>query len=203
MFYITNFIKSDWFKLILALSILGTIVGLLWFANYEAEQEDKKYQAEKKLHPTAEKITIDNYELKEVDDFNHMKWRLQAKNAVMEPVTHDVVLTMVTVEYFDEGKVKMKVIAPHGVCNQITKEVKLKSNAKVPVVAEGEEGKSRLETKDLELTKKNQFKATGGVNINMSGVAKVSGEFATGMFGKSELQDVKIVGNTHSTIGTD
>jgi hypothetical protein len=200
MFY---FIRSDWFKLVLALSILGSIVGLLVFAQYTAKVEQDKYEKERKLHPTAEKITIDNYELKEVDDFNHMKWRLQAKTAVLEPVTKDVVLTMINVQYFDEGKVKMNVIAPQGICNQITHAVKLKCEPKINVVAEAEEGKSRLETKSLELTKKNQFIATGGVNINMSGVAKVSGDMATGVFGKSELQDVKIVGNTRSIIGTD
>jgi hypothetical protein len=198
-----HFLKSDWFKLVLALSILGSIVGLLVFAQYEAKEEDRKYAIERKLHPMAEKITIDNYELKEVDDFNHMKWRLQAKSAILEPVTKDVILTLVNVEYYDEGKVKMKVIAPKGVVNQNTHAVKLDCMPKINVVAEGEEGKSRLETKSLELTKKNQFIATGGVNINMSGVAKVSGETATGVFGKSELQDVKIVGNTHSIVGTD
>jgi LPS export ABC transporter protein LptC len=200
MFY---FVKSEWFKLVLALGILLGLVGLLFFAQYTAKDEEKKYAAERKLHPMAEKITIDNYELKEVDDFNHMKWRLQAKTAILEPVTKDVILTMINVEYFDEGKVKMKVIAPKGVVNQDTHVVKLNCMPKINVVAEAEEGKSRLETKSLELTKKNQFIATGGVNINMSGVAKVSGDYATGVFGKSELQDVKIIGNTHSIVGTD
>ncbi len=200
MFY---FLKSDWFKLVLALGILGSIVGLLFYAQYESKVEQEQYEKDRKLHPMAEKITIDNYELKEVDDFNHMKWRLHAKTAVLEPVSKDVVLTMINVEYFDEGKVKMTVIAPHGVCNQVTHVVKLKCGPNINVVAMAEEGKSRLETKDLELTKKNQFIATGGVNINMSGVAKVTGDKATGVFGKSELQDVKITGNTRSIIGND
>ncbi|MBS1992714.1 MAG: LPS export ABC transporter periplasmic protein LptC [Cyanobacteria bacterium SZAS LIN-2] len=200
MFY---FLKSDWFKLVLALAILGSIVGLLFYAQYQAKVEDAAYQKEIKLHPTAEKITIDNYELKEIDDNNQMRWRLQAKSAVLEPVTKDVVLTMINVEYFDAGAVKMKVLAPKGVANQLTHVVKLESLPKLSVVAEGQEGKSRLETKHLELTKKNQFIATGGVNINMSGVAKVSGDYATGVFGKSELQDVRIIGNTHAIIGSD
>jgi len=200
MFY---FLKSEWFKLVLALGILGSIVGLLFYAQYESKVEQAQYEKDKAAHPMAEKITIDNYELKEIDDFNHMKWRLQAKSAVIEPVTKDVNLTMINVEYFDEGKVKMKVMAPQGVCNQVSHEVKLRGGSNINVVAMAEEGKSRLETKDLELTKKNQFIATGGVNINMSGVAKVTGDRATGVFGKSELQDVKITGNTRSIIGTD
>ncbi len=198
-----SFFKSEWFKFVLAASILGSIVGLLFYARWEADKEEQDYALQRKLHPMAEKITIDNYELKEVDDNNHMKWRLQAKSAILEPVSKDVVLTLVNVEYFDEGKVKMKVIAPKGVVNQNTHLVKLDCMPKINVVAEGEEGKSRLETKSLELTKKNQFIATGGVNINMSGVAKVSGDRAEGVFGKSELQDVKISGNTHSIVGTD
>jgi len=200
MFY---FLKSEWFKFVLALGILASIVGLLFYAQYQAKVEQAAFDADKKLHPTAEKITIDNYELKEIDDNNQLKWRLQAKSAILEPVSHDVILTMINVEYFDAGAVKMKVLAPKGVANQDTKVVKLESLPKLSVVAEGQEGKSRLETKHLELTKKNQFIATGGVNINMAGVAKVSGDRAEGMFGKSELQDVKIVGNTHAIIGND
>ena len=57
-----------------------------------------------------------------------------------------------------------------------------------------------METSRLELTKKNGFKATGGVNIVWSGVAKVTGDYATGVFGKKELEDLKIIGNTHAII---
>jgi hypothetical protein len=53
----------------------------------------------------------------------------------------------------------------------------------------------------LELEKKNQFKATGGVNIAM-GVAKVTGNYATGRFGKKDLEDLKIIGNTHAIIAS-
>jgi len=200
MFY---FLKSEWFKFVLAIGILGGIVGLLFYAQHQAKVEEEAYQREIKLHPTAQKITIDNYELKEINDLNQLKWRLQAKSAVLEPVTKDVILTMINVEYFDGGAVKMKVLAPKGVANEVTHAVKLESLPKFSVVAEGQEGKSRLETKSLELTKKNQFIATGGVNINMAGVAKVSGDRAEGMFGKSELQDVKIIGNTHAIIGNE
>ncbi|MBU6451526.1 MAG: LPS export ABC transporter periplasmic protein LptC [Cyanobacteria bacterium REEB67] len=197
------FFRSEWFKFVLAAGILGGLVGLLWFADYTAKEETRKYNAELKAHPMAQKITFDDYELKEVDDNNTLRWKLKAKRGVLEPTTKDVILTMINIEYYSEGKVKMKVIAPEGVVNQLSRQVKLKCNPQVNVVAEGEEGKSRLETKSLELTKKNQFIATGGVNINMSGVAKVSGDYATGVFGKSELQDVKIIGHTHATIGSD
>jgi LPS export ABC transporter protein LptC len=201
MFYVI--VKSEWFKFVLAAGILGSIVGLLWFAQREANIETEKYNKEIKAHPMAQMITIDDYELREVDDFNNIKWKLQAHQGILEPNTKDVRLTMINVEYYDAGKVKMKVMAPKGVCNQITRLVYLDSDKKNKVVAEGEEGKSRLETTKLELRKNNQFMATGGVNINMSGVAKVSGDFASGVFGKSELQDVKIVGHTHATIGSD
>jgi hypothetical protein len=37
-----DFLKSDWFKLVLALSILGGIVGLLYYAQWSATIEEKR-----------------------------------------------------------------------------------------------------------------------------------------------------------------
>lgn len=194
------FFRSEWFKLVLALSILGGIVGLLYYAQYQAKIEEAEYEAQKKLHPTSDNVIIDNYELKEVDDSNKVRWLLAAKKGVMVPDTKDVNLTGVNMEYYDGDVVKMKVVAPIGVANEKTRKVSLKSDATQKVLAEGEAGKSRLETSQLELEKKNQFKATGGVNIVWAGVAKVTGNYATGRLGKADLEDLKIIGNTHAII---
>lgn len=194
------FFKSDLFKLFLALGILGSIVGLLYYAQYQAKVEEEAFEKEKKAHPMSNNVSIDNYELKEVDDSNKIRWILAAKRGIMEADTKDVNLTGVQMNYFDGDVVKMKVVAPVGVANDKTHKVLLNSDAKEKVVAEGEAGKSRLETSRLELEKKNQFKATGGVNIVWAGVAKVTGNYATGRLGKSDLEDLKIIGNTHAII---
>lgn len=99
-------------------------------------------------------VVIQNYELKEVDDSNKIKWILAAKKGIMEADTKDVNLTGVHMNYFDGDVVKMKVVAPVGVANDKTHKVLLNSDAKEKVVAEGEAGKSRLETSRLELEKK-------------------------------------------------
>jgi len=100
----------------------------------------------------------------------------------------------------DGPKVKMEVVAPMGKTNDKAQTVTLTATPQQKVIAKGEEGKSSLETQKLELNKKNQFTATGGVNIVMTGVAKVTGDRATGKFAKSELESLIIRGNTHSII---
>ncbi len=191
--------RSEYFKLFLALGILGTLAGLMFYAQYQADKEEKEYQANRAQNPTAERVSVDNYELKEVDDSNRLRWKLSAKSGIFEK-DKKIHLTDICMQYFDGEKVKMKVIAPTGLANETNRQVELTSSDKQKVVAEGEEGKSRLETSRLELTKKNGFKATGGVNIVWSGVAKVTGDYATGVFGKKELEDLKIIGNTHAII---
>lgn len=194
------FFKSEWFKLALALGIAGSIVGLLWYAQWQAKVETEEHEALVKAHPMTSNVTVDNYELKEVDENNHVKWQLTAKTGVMDSATRDVILTNVRVCYFDGEKIKMEVQAPTGKANDKTQIVKLSSSANEKVIAKGEEGKSLLETQVLELNKKNQFTATGGVNIVMAGVAKVTGNEATGNFAKSALEHLIIRGNTHSVI---
>lgn len=194
-----GFFKSEWFKLVLALSILGGIVGLLWYAQYQAKIEQDAYDREKKEHPTASQISLDKYELKEVDDQNRLRWKLTANSGVFEK-DNNVRLTGINVQYFDGDVVKMEVVAPRGTANQTEKTVNLESDPKTRVMAKGQEGKSSMETNKLKLTKKNQFEATGGVNIVWSGVAKVTGDRATGSFGKADLEDLKIIGNTHAII---
>lgn len=194
------FFRSEWFKLVLALSILGSIVGLLYYAQYQAKVEEENYAKEKAAHPMSDDVTMKDYELKEVDDANKVRWILKAKSGLMETSTKNVNLVGVHMEYFDNDVVKMKVVAPRGIANDKTMHVELTCDDKEKVIAEGEAGKSRLETAKLELEKKNKFKATGGVNIVWAGVAKVTGDYATGRLGKADLEDLKIIGNTHAII---
>jgi hypothetical protein len=48
---------------------------------------------------------------------------------------------------------------------------------------------------------KNQFLASGGVNIIWPGVAKVTGNEATGSLKSTDLKNLTIKGNTHAAIG--
>jgi hypothetical protein len=66
-------------------------------------------------------------------------------------------------------------------------------------MAEGEKGKGTLIAEVVELDKKNQFTASGGVNI-VSEVAKVTGKTATGVISKNGMSDFKIIGGTHASI---
>lgn len=191
--------KTDAAKFILALGILGTLVGLMFYAQNMANRIEKEAAEERKNNPTAETTSIDNYELKEIDDFNHIRWILKARRAVMEK-DRRFLLDSINMQYFDEGKEKMHLVAPIGVANEATKQIQLDSTAQQKVICEGQERKSRLETTKLELTKKNQFIASGGVTIDWTGVAKVTGDHATGVIGKADLEDLKIVGHTHTIL---
>ena len=192
--------KTEWFKLVLALAIAGSIVGLLWYAQWQAKTLTEEHAKELKENPGTENTTLENYELKEVDADNHLRWILTAATGVVDSATRDVTLTKISVKYMDGPKVKMEVVAPMGKTNDKAQTVTLTATPQQKVIAKGEEGKSSLETQKLELNKKNQFTATGGVNIVMTGVAKVTGDLATGKFAKSELESLIIRGNTHSII---
>ncbi len=187
-------------KFVFALSIPCGLVWLVYYAQTEATKQSQEYDQQQKERPMADKITIDNYLLKEVDEQNQVKWQLTAKTGVLEPSNKDVNLTDIKVEYFNGKVLKMRVVAPIGTANEVTHNVQLLSKEKGRVVCEGDEGKSRLEADKIELDKKNKFKATGGVNIVWPGVAKVSGSVATGTMGK-KMDNIKISGNTHATIG--
>lgn len=192
--------KTEWFKLVLALAIAGSIVGLLWYAQWQAKTLTEEHAKELKENPGTENTTLENYELKEVDADNHLRWILTAATGVVDSATRDVTLTKISVKYMDGPKIKMEVVAPMGKTNDKAQTVTLTATPQQKVIAKGEEGKSSLETQKLELNKKNQFTATGGVNIVMTGVAKVTGDRATGKFAKSELESLIIRGNTHSII---
>jgi len=192
--------KTEWFKLVLALAIAGSIVGLLWYAQWQAKTLTEEHAKELKENPGTENTTLENYELKEVDADNHLRWILTAATGVVDSATRDVTLTKISVKYMDGPKVKMEVLAPMGKTNDKAQTVTLTATPQQKVIAKGEEGKSSLETQKLELNKKNQFTATGGVNIVMTGVAKVTGDRATCKFAKSELESLIIRGNIHSII---
>lgn len=184
---------------------LAIPLGIYMFFHYSQEEADrqvKEYEASKKDHPDSSKITVDNYELKEVDDTNQLRWQLLAHQGIMEPVTKDVDLHEVMVSYYDKKKLKMRISAPVGVANERSRLVVLDAAGKQRVIAEGEDGKAHMEAAKVELKGKNNFVATGGVNITWPGVAKVTGNTATGSLEKSaELKNFKIVGNTHALIG--
>jgi hypothetical protein len=160
----------------------------------------ESYQKEQKENPLQDRVSIDNYQLKEVDDNNQVRWQLVAKSGTINSSTKDVNLEEVLVEYFDGNKLKMRLRAPVGLANESTRKVRLDANKSSRVVAEGEEGKGTMTAAKVELTKKNQFEATGGVNIVMPGVAKVTGNYAVGSFGKGGIDKLRVIGNTHSVV---
>jgi lipopolysaccharide export system protein LptC len=192
------------YKVLLAMAIPALICGGWIFSLQSSDVLIKEQTKEMKEHPTVEKTTVDNYSLKEVDDTNTTKWDLIAKRGIMAAdASKDVWLDQVTLRYYDGKVLKMSITAPKGVANEVTHIVILDSDKTQRVVAENGVSHARLEASKVELNKKNQFVATGGVNINMPGVAKVTGNLCTGVLEKdSELKNFKIIGNTHAIIGS-
>jgi hypothetical protein len=194
--------KNAVLKLLLALSIPTVLVGFFTYSQHQANLEVEEYQKFQKLHPAAKNITVDNYELKEVDDSNQIRWHLQAEHGTMMSDSRDVALEKVTIQYYDGNKVKMSLCAPTGLANESTKLIKLDAQGDKRVECTGEDGKSKLDAQKVELMKKNQFKATGGVTILYPGVAKVTGATVIGSLEKSaDLKNFTITGGTHALIG--
>ena len=147
--------------------------------------------------------TVDDYMLKEVGDDNQPKWELHAKQGVMDANTKDAILAGVTMQYFEDKKVKLSLTAPLGKANELTHHMELDTDQKTRVVCQGEDGKAKLDAAKVELKQKNQFEATGGVTILWPGVAKVTGRQANGSLAHgADLKDIKIVGNVHALVGT-
>src|SRR5215813_191958 len=94
------------FKLLIALAIPGAIAWAFIHAQQQANFEVDEYQKEQKANPTSEKVTVANYELKEVDDTNQIRWQLLAKQGTIEPGAQAVALERVKVEYFDGKTMK-------------------------------------------------------------------------------------------------
>ena len=200
MSFLGKIFSKNTLKFVAALSIPAGLTYFWYYSNEQARIEMESYQKEQKENPSQDRVAIDNYELKEVDDNNTLRWHLVAKTGTMVTATKDVNLTEVVIEYYKDNKIKMRLTAPTGVANEATRKVSLDSNKVARVIAEGEPGKGRMESSKLELTKKNQFTASGGVNIDMPGVAKVTGNQAVGELGKGGIQNVKVIGNTHSIV---
>lgn len=188
-------------KLAAALTILFGLVYLVWYAHQQAEEEMRRFNAEQSEKNKDSSVTVDNYELTEISNDNQMRWRLRAGSGVVEPSSKDVALSKVEVIFYKDGKDSMLLTAPTGKVNEISRKIILTAKEKELVVAIGIDDKKRLEAKHLELTKKNEFKATGGVNIVLPGVAKVSGDTAEGGLSGSSMGKMCVRGNTHSVIG--
>ena len=189
-------------KLGLALAIPTVLIGGFMYSQREANKQLEEYQKSQKEHPAAQAMTVDNYELKEIDDTNQVKWHLVAAHGTMEPDSRDVDLTDVKMKCFDGDKVKLAFSAPAGVANEVTHLVTLDSAGKSLVECEGSGGSAKITARRVELNKKNQFTATGGVTIVYPGVAKVTGNSMVGSLEKSaDLKNFKITGNTHALLG--
>jgi hypothetical protein len=194
--------RSVW-KLIVALAIPGGIAWFFFYSQQQANMEVEKYKAEQKAHPMSEELVIKNYAMKEIDDANRIRWQLMADTGKLKSNGKDVELTNVKVEYYDANtrELKMRLSAPFGSADQQTKYVKLQARKGERVVAEGQGGKSKFNAQTVELIKKNQFLASGGVIIDWPGVAKVSGDSASGTTDlASGPKNFKVVGNTHAEI---
>lgn len=195
--------NRNFLKLFVALAIPCGMAYFFWYAQQQANIEVENYKKEQKDHPTLDRMVIKNYNMKEIDDTNTIRWQLTANTGELNPNGHDVELTGVSVEFYDKDtkQLKMRLDAPLGHANQQTKYVKLETDGKQLVKANGDGGKSHFQCKQVELTKRNQFLATGGVIIVWPGVAKVSGDTATGSTNMaSGPKDFKVVGNTHTEI---
>jgi hypothetical protein len=189
-------------KFVGACAIPLGIYALFNWSIKRADEDLAQHKLDIKAHPLTEKTTIDNYELKEIDGSNHVKWRLFAKQGILDAVkgNKDIYLDHVRMEYYDGNELKMRMTAPKGVANEDTKIVNLSSDPKERVIADGSKGK--LEASQVVLTKRNQFVATGDVNIVLPGVAKVTGDQALGVLEKdASLKNFKIVGKTHAICG--
>lgn len=188
-------------KLAAALSVPVLVACLFAYSQRQADVLVKEYADEQKAHPTAERMMLKNYLLKEVDDSNHIRWQLSAQEGTVEDNHQIVSLKGVKVEYFDGPTLKMCLVAPLGTANESTKYVKLSADGPTKVSMSGEAGKASLYAQTVELTKKNQFLASGGVNIEWPKVAKVEGDTCSGTIDLNDFKNFKIVGNTHALIG--
>jgi hypothetical protein len=190
-------------KLLLALAIPGVIGGFFIYAEHEAQRQINEVKGVMREHPLAEELNIENYEMKEVDDTNNVRWQLHSTQGKLHPNGQDVDLKGVTVEFYDKETkaLKMRLKAPVGTANQETKFVKLNTDGHTKVYAEGEGGKNKFQCWHVELDKSNRFKATGDVIIEWPGIAKVSGDSAKGSVNMAAgPKDFQVFGNTHAEI---
>ncbi len=188
------------FKLVVALAIPVLIGSIFLYSQNLANQEVAKYRAEQKINPTASRISVKNYELKEVDGANHLRWHLTATSGILGENGKEVDLTNVKVEYFNGPVVRMCLIAPSGQANEETRYVKLLGSGQQKVQAKGDGGKVSLTAFSVELMKNNHFLASGDVNIEWPGVAKVWSDTASGKVNLSDCKEFKLSGNTRALV---
>ena len=201
-------IHAPWFKSTVKFVVaLAIPIGLVMAFRSAQESADKAVEDTRKAikdNPNSVGMVVKDYELKEIDDSNTVRWALTANEGRMAPNNKDVALDRVNVRYYDGPEVKMSIKAPHGDANAETKYVKMISQKGERVTAEGDGGKSKFEADTVVLEKKNQFLATGGVIIEWSEVAKVTGNSANGIVDKSGVKDVTVKGlpghPTHAVI---
>jgi hypothetical protein len=187
------------FKFVAALSIP---IGLIWFYQHSKMEADRQFGETNKTinaKKTSSMIRIDDYELKEVDDNNKVRWELLAKSGFTAD-RKKYEIDEIQVKYYDGPNVKMHVTAPVGRVDEDTRFVTLTSGKGHRVRAEGEGGKSVFEAQTVELDKNNKFFATGGVIIEWADTARVTGNEARGKLDKGGLQEVKVIGHTHAVI---
>jgi lipopolysaccharide export system protein LptC len=193
--------RSVW-KFVFAMAIPVSIGWFFWYSQQQANFEVEQYKKEQKANPISDELVIQNYAMKEIDDLNRIRWQLVAATGKLKGNGKDVELTDVKVEYFDAQTraLKMRLEAPFGSADQQSKYVKLEGGKNGRVVAEGQNN-MKLSSAVVELIKKNEFLASGGVIIDWPGVAKVSGDSASGMTDMSSgPKNFKVVGNTHAEI---
>ena len=188
-------------KLALALGILFGLVGWIFYAQKQAEIQYKTFEETKDDATFSSDTVVNDYELKEVDGNQQKQWELTAKKGIREKTTKDVKLEKVEVKYYNEGKLSLQLSAPVGQANEISRKVTLTSNETQKVKGIGVEKQTSIETKEMVLTKNNQFKASGGVNIEWPGVAKVKGNSAEGVMSATQfIEQLVIRGNTHAQL---
>lgn len=154
MMQLSSVINRSTIKLLVALAVPAGITWLFMYAQQMANQEVKEYKVEQSKDPTADRVTLVNYQLKEVDDQNKMRWQLVSKEGSMDPTTQEVTLKEVKVRYFKGDDVEMTLDAPAGIANEGTRYIRLNGNKNRKVIAEGEGGKAKLTANVVELTKK-------------------------------------------------
>lgn len=194
----TPWVRST-IKWVGALLIPSVLIGFYYYAKTAADREYKETTKTIGKDKTATQTQVDNYELKEVDDNNQIKWDLSANSGTTSNNTN-YDLKGVHMKYYDGPNVKMSIAAPLGKVDSTTKFVTLNSQKGARVKGEGDGGKSVFESETVELDKNNKFFATGGVIIEWADSAKVTGNEARGKLDKNGLQDVKVYGHTHALI---
>ncbi|MBZ0189602.1 MAG: LPS export ABC transporter periplasmic protein LptC [Candidatus Obscuribacterales bacterium] len=138
-------------KLCLALGIVAGLVGSIYLAKQSAEDQMKDFEKNKEQDGAmGSEITVKNYNLREVDGNNKLRWELNAASGVRNGKTADVDLTGIEVKYYNEGQVSFNLSAPVGKASELTHVIVLSSKDGKKVLGLGTEKQTRLETSEME-----------------------------------------------------